>query len=123
MTEAHRKMDNAVLTTMTVRQLKEFAKAISEHDLWDEVEAHLHAEGCHALHLSFEPVRAIGALLKRKKASAEIVAKQHPIPECGCNGTYHPPNTPSGPNTPPSSGAGGPPDGGAPPGDGGPKPQ
>ncbi len=52
----------------SVRAFKEFLKVVAENNLWDELEAHLHARGCEQILMSAEPIQAAQELLRDKLA-------------------------------------------------------
>jgi hypothetical protein len=51
-----------------VRQLTRFLKFIAEHDLWDELEQHLHDRSCDKLLMSWEPVEAVAKIVEARSA-------------------------------------------------------
>jgi hypothetical protein len=89
------------LTEVPVRQLSKFLKIIAELNLWSELEQHLSSRGCETLLISFEPVKAIGAIAESRArerfgGQPDDVSK---LARCGCNGPMSPgtsPTTPSG---------------------------
>ncbi len=108
MSESKHKMDVGRTAHISVDLIKAFGEVIAEHDLWDELEEHLKAKGCQSLLVSFEPLSAIGELVQRKQTEG-LLRVGKPVPECACNGQFHPP--PNFPQPPPDGGT----DGGKPP--------
>lgn len=109
------KLDIDGLVEVPISQLKRFLKFISENNLWDELESHLGERGCSKLIMSFEPVKAVGAIVESRSAekargrlsaigtegALAIAAQPEDLPtiRCGCNGPMGPhpgPVTPGG---------------------------
>jgi hypothetical protein len=115
-------LDRDGVAEIPVHHLKAFMKFIGEHDLWDEVEAHLRTKGYSKMLISYEPMGHISELLQHKVSTGAVNKKVHILPHCGCNGPIGPRPGPvlTPPSHPPDGGGGGGgPDGGAGGGDAG----
>jgi hypothetical protein len=54
-------------------------QTIAEADLWDEAHDHLKSHGCETIAISFEPIQAIKAMLRNRRAaeaSADFTAER-----------------------------------------------
>jgi hypothetical protein len=99
------------LTPTSVQNFILTMRFVAEHDLWDEIEAHLKHEGCSYFLMSIEPIAATKKLLVNQRrspklASAPARARLEDVIACGCG--VAPPGPPGGqPQFPHGGGDGG----------------
>lgn len=109
-------LDPAGVAEIPIRRLVGYLKFIAEHNLWDEVEAHLGSSGQKNILMSYDHLHLVDTFLSQKLKTGGVTKKHHPLPLCGSNGPVGPRPGPVTPPSPPPAPPD-PPDGGG--GDGG----